>query len=60
MYKLATDLASQLEDQGVAEVSALKEEWVNDTVHTYSLLLGLDETHCHGSDLKIYAHCACK
>ena len=58
LFELASKLASSLEEDGVDDVAALREEWAQDTVHTYSFLLGLDENHCHGADLKIYVHLA--
>ena len=58
LFELASKLASSLEEDGVAEVAALREEWAQDTVHTYAFLLGLDENNCHGADLKIYVHLA--
>ncbi|CAE7236656.1 RPS3A, partial [Symbiodinium microadriaticum] len=56
LFELASKLASSLEEDGVDDVAALREEWAQDTVHTYSFLLGLDENHCHGADLKIYVY----
>ncbi|CAE7212047.1 RPS3A [Symbiodinium sp. CCMP2456] len=56
LFELASQLASSLEEDGVDDVAALREEWAQDTVHTYSFLLGLDENHCHGADLKIYVY----
>eukprot|EP00439_Symbiodinium_sp_Y106_P013833 s6928_g1.t6 len=56
LFELASKLASSLEEDGVAEVAALREEWAQDTVHTYAFLLGLDENNCHGADLKIYVY----
>ena len=60
MFQLASNLASKLEDEGVPEVAALREEWANDTVHTYSFLFGMEESPCHGGDLKIYVLPCCK
>ena len=54
LFELASTLAGSLEDQGVAEVAALREQWANDTVFTYTFLLGLDKNYCHGADLKVY------
>ena len=39
LFELASKLASSLEEDGVAEVAALREEWAQDTVHTYAFCL---------------------
>ena len=52
LYELAIRLAKQ--HLSAEEADELWQEWDQDTVFTYPLLFGMDQNHCHGSDLKIY------